>query len=150
LDLHKSRLENLKCHIVASLSLSFSARIESHNFVSQHHNSEYRVEALCFVFVHLFNLRMCHWNSGTVFANEALCTKVYVVCSVFCPYYIRWKTQQKDGNSAAPLPVIKLSCIQFDFCCCSFPLCCKCPVDISTVPKIRYAGWIKLLLCPNI
>lgn len=130
--------------------LCLSTRRETHNFVSKHHNSEHRVEAVRFVLVGLFNLRMCHWNSGTVFANEALCTKVCIVCSVFCLDCIRWKTQQKDGNSAAPLLVIKLSCIQFDFCCCSFLLCCKCPVYVSTIPIIRYSKWVKLLLCPNI
>ena len=90
------------------ISLCLSQRRETHNFVSQHHNSEYRVGSLRFVLVGLFNLRMCHRNSGTVFANEALCTKVCIVCSIFCLYYIRWKTQQKDGNSAAPLLAINL------------------------------------------
>jgi len=65
------------------ISVCLSARRETHNFVSQSQNSEYRVEALRFVLVGLFNLRMCHWNSHTVFANEALCTKVSIVCSVF-------------------------------------------------------------------
>lgn len=53
---------------------------KGHKFISQHHKSEYHVQVLRYDLLGLFNVRMCHWNSGTEFNNEALYTKVCTFC----------------------------------------------------------------------